>query len=195
MEQEAEDNISTNRWSSRKRKEEKLSNSDSEPFHSVRRRKKQPHPPCSSDEECCNSTKTQISPVEELIDFCRNLSGNISSRDIKYIQKKTTECSKHIRSVEEENSMLKTQVERCGNISIINKEIEKLSKTITGVVEKITERDSNVPKSPVTYAEMAKMRKNLVQQHTTRSPKHVLTVFPQEKCKIQNSEETKKENY
>lgn len=125
--------------STRKRKEETDSNSDSDckkPVGRRRRRIASSSPEREEVESKCKA-KPGTTPAEELLVFCKSLSGTATAGDLKYIKRKAKECQKVISGLEQENESLKSRLQKSEDLGT---QIMKLSETITGAVGKIAER-------------------------------------------------------
>lgn len=147
----------------------------------------------SSDEECSSEPHTKgISLYEDLERFCNLVNGNSAAKDIKKLKKKVLNLIQHCKALEEENVTLKQEVTQK---QTVDTQIRELNSVINSVVDKITKikadtsKTANKPSS--SYAEKLKSKKQMVQEQLSKAPRHIVTVFPKEGSKIQDSDGTR----
>ncbi|XP_076182719.1 uncharacterized protein LOC143154599 [Ptiloglossa arizonensis] len=127
--------------SSRKRKEEITSASDSDCIKAVSRRRRKigsVSPEKEKEKVTRQNEESKFpSPAEVILYFCRNLNGSATAEDLKYIKKKVKVCQRFISDLQKENEELKRRLEENEDLG---SQMKKLSETITGAVGQIAGR-------------------------------------------------------
>lgn len=165
----------------------------------LKRKDTDSEPSCGPQKRKINDTVTLAdrqdaesnSPIEELLDFCNDINTGITAKGIRYLKEKIQDTYAQFQEIVLENTSLKQKI---SEKTSVEKKVESLTDTISGVVENLNElrrEISKCPKSEPTYAQKLSTPYRLAQQQATRPPKHIVTVYPKEDSKINSSEETK----
>ncbi|XP_076685800.1 uncharacterized protein LOC143377883 [Andrena cerasifolii] len=165
----------------------KRKDTDPEPCHS-KQRKKRCDNNCSGDEE---ESEAESSPIEDLLEFSNEIDSGLSPKGIKYLKRKIREAYAQFQHIDEENISLKRKI---SDGTSAKRKLALLDNTVSGVVESLSELRRQISSSSnfkSSYAQKASMPSKLAQEQASKPARHVVTVYPKDNTKFNNSEETK----
>ncbi|XP_053997451.1 uncharacterized protein LOC128886530 [Hylaeus anthracinus] len=131
---------------------------------------------------------SRTSPTKKLINFLKNIGNELTQDDIKTIICKITEIDKILTQKEEENKELRKKLDEKDNVT---EKIGQIDVAIKGALEKLNELRNNSTTTQPTYAQKVQITSKIVPPKAIRPPRNVITIYPAENNKAENSEETK----
>lgn len=171
----------------RKRKEEPPDSSDSENITRTTKTKRKHTVSSSSDEEQAQpgECKGLLDSTKELLKFLRK-ARDLS--DLKLARKMAAQLCEIALEAETEKAALK---QKLASSNTIDERISAMDTKLNSVVKTITEL-SKPSKHQPTYAEMLRTSAAANLETAKSQKKHIVTIFPKENSKIEDSDETKK---